>query len=78
MVFGGKKTILSWKQRCSNENCENFKVSIRCETPCAFAPFIYAHAEIRTRVVVICDPTRYQLDHSVVEEVLLKYILMPE
>ena len=25
-------------------------------------PFRYAHAEIRTRVVVICGPTRYQLD----------------
>ena len=27
-------------------------------------PFRYAHAEIQTRVVVICDPTRYQLDHG--------------
>ena len=27
-------------------------------------PFRYAHAEIRTRVVVICGPTRYQLDHG--------------
>jgi len=27
-------------------------------------PFRYAHAEIQTRVVVICDPTRYQLDHA--------------
>jgi len=26
--------------------------------------FRYAHAEIRTRVVVICDPTRYQLYHG--------------
>ena len=27
--------------------------------------FRYAHAEIRTQVVVvICDPTRYQLDHT--------------
>jgi len=26
-------------------------------------PFKYAHTEIRTRVVVICGPTRYQLDH---------------
>jgi len=24
----------------------------------------YAHAEIRTQVVVICGPTRYQLDHG--------------
>jgi len=24
----------------------------------------YAHAENRTQVVVICDPTRYQLDHG--------------
>jgi len=24
----------------------------------------YVHAEIRTRVVVICGPTRYQLDHG--------------
>jgi len=24
-------------------------------------PFTYAHAEIRTRMVVICGPTRYQL-----------------
>ena len=27
-------------------------------------PFIYAHTEIRTQAVVICDPTRYQLDHG--------------
>ena len=27
-------------------------------------PFRYAHAEIRTRVLVICGPTRYQLDHE--------------
>ena len=27
-------------------------------------PFKYAHAEIRTRVVVICGPTCYQLDHG--------------
>jgi len=27
-------------------------------------PFRYAHAEIRTQVVVICDVTRYQLDHG--------------
>ena len=27
-------------------------------------PFRYAHAEIRTQVVVICGPTRYQLDHG--------------
>jgi len=27
-------------------------------------PFRYANAEIRTRVVVICGPTRYQLDHG--------------
>jgi len=27
-------------------------------------PFRYAHAEIRTRVVVICDPNRYQFDHG--------------
>ena len=27
-------------------------------------PIRYAHAEIRTHVVVICDPTRYQLDHG--------------
>jgi len=26
-------------------------------------PFRYANAEIRTRVIVICDLTRYQLDH---------------
>jgi len=25
-------------------------------------PFRYAHAEFRTRVVMICGPTRYQLD----------------
>jgi len=25
-------------------------------------PFRYAHAEIQTHVVVICDPTRYLLD----------------
>jgi len=24
----------------------------------------YAYAEIRTQVVVICDPMRYQLDHE--------------
>ena len=24
----------------------------------------YAHAKIQTRVVVICGPTRYQLDHG--------------
>jgi len=24
----------------------------------------YAHGEIRTRAVVICDPTRYQLDQG--------------
>ena len=27
-------------------------------------PFRYAHTEIRTQVVVICGPTRYQLDHG--------------
>ena len=27
-------------------------------------PLGYAHAEIRTQVVVICGPTRYQLDHG--------------
>jgi len=27
-------------------------------------PFRYADAEIRTQVVVICGPTRYQLDHG--------------
>ena len=27
--------------------------------------FRYAHDEIRTQVVVICDPTPYQLDHGV-------------
>ena len=27
-------------------------------------PFRYAHAEIWTQVVVICDTTRYQLDHT--------------
>ena len=26
-------------------------------------PFRYAHAEILTPVVMICGPTRYQLDH---------------
>ena len=26
-------------------------------------PYRYSYAEIRTRVVVICGPTRYQLDH---------------
>ena len=26
-------------------------------------PFRYAHTEIRTQVVAICDPTCYQLDH---------------
>ena len=26
--------------------------------------FRYAHAEIRTQVVVICGKTRYQLDHG--------------
>ena len=28
------------------------------------APFRYASAEIRTQVVVICGPTRYQLDYG--------------
>jgi len=27
-------------------------------------PFSYVHAEIRTQVIVICDPTPYQLDHG--------------
>ena len=27
-------------------------------------PFRHAYAEIRTRVVVICDRPRYQLDHG--------------
>jgi len=27
-------------------------------------PFRYAHAEIQTKVVVICGPTRYQLHHT--------------
>jgi len=27
-------------------------------------PFRYAHVEIRTQVVVIGGPTRYQLDHG--------------
>ena len=27
-------------------------------------PFGYAHAEIRTQVLVICGPMRYQLDHG--------------
>ena len=26
--------------------------------------FRYSHAEIRTRVVVICHPTRYQVDYG--------------
>ena len=26
--------------------------------------FKYGHAEIRTQMVVICGPTRYQLDHG--------------
>ena len=29
-----------------------------------YTAFSYAHTEIRTQVVVICDPTRYQLDHG--------------
>ena len=28
-------------------------------------PFRYAHAEVRTQIVVIYDPTRYQLDHHI-------------
>jgi len=24
----------------------------------------YAHAEIRTQAIVICGPTRYQIDHG--------------
>jgi len=32
---------------------------VRDETPSR-----YAHAEIRTQVVVICDQTRYQLDQG--------------
>ena len=27
-------------------------------------PFRYTHAEIRTQVLVICGPMRYQLDHG--------------
>ena len=27
-------------------------------------PFRYANTEIQTQVVVICDPTCYQLDHG--------------
>jgi len=27
-------------------------------------PFRYAHTDIRTQMVVICDLTRYQLDHG--------------
>ena len=27
-------------------------------------PFRYGHAEIRTPVIMICDPTSYQLDHE--------------
>jgi len=27
-------------------------------------PLRYAHAEIRSQVIVICGPTRYQLDHG--------------
>ena len=47
--------------------------------------FRYAHAEIRTQVVVICGPTRYQLDHGggapiihdgeMSQVILIKYIL---
>ena len=29
----------------------------------AETPFRYTHAEIRIRALVICGPTRYQLDH---------------
>ena len=35
------------------------RVTSKDETPSR-----YAHAEIRTRVIVICDPTGYQLDHE--------------
>ena len=34
-------------------------VEVKDETP-----FRYANVEVRTQVVVICDPTRYQLDHG--------------
>jgi len=27
-------------------------------------PFKYAHTKIQNQVVVICDPTRYQVDHG--------------
>ena len=37
-------------------------------------PFRYADAEIRTEVVVICGPTRYQLDHGGVYSLFSVYI----
>ena len=37
-------------------------------------PFRYVHAEIRTRVVVICDQTRYKLDHTEIANIQIDMI----
>jgi len=37
-------------------------------------PVRYAHTEIRTLVVVICDPIRYQIEHGAAENVLTSQI----
>ena len=42
------------------------------------APSIYAHAEIRTRVVVICDPTRYHYTTPTSVQVQLLLLLLTE
>ena len=38
-------------------------------------PFRYTHAEIRSQVVVICDPTRYQLDYGLKGDLVVKICL---
>ena len=48
------------EQVCDRDNnAALYKWEVKDETP-----FRCADAEVRTQVVVICDPTPYQLDHK--------------
>jgi len=49
-------------QRCAHSRLNGLK-QVKDETP-----IIYPKAEIRTQVVVICDPMCYQLDHTSTQE----------
>ncbi|KAK2146453.1 hypothetical protein LSH36_606g01051 [Paralvinella palmiformis] len=49
----------------------NLQSNVKDETP-----FRYADAKIRTRVVVICGPTRYQLDQGDAPRTHTKFLLL--